>query len=239
MPESRKMTLLADITAPYSALEAWFYDTCIAPAVARVASEVKKRSFGAVPTNGWILDVGCGGGHLIADLASHRTRAGVVGVDLSLAQCRRAHRRTRFARRRCFVACASALALPFPDESFDAVVSVASIKHWPDRRRGMEEMLRVLRPGGSFLVVEADRGCRDEDVYAFVRLWRFPRALSPLAAAFYRVAVAGRSIDLDDARALLRPLPVEAPEVARLEGVPALQIRGRKARSRAARARRR
>lgn len=39
----------------------------------------------------------------------------------------------------------SADALPFPDKSFDAVMAVLTIHHWPDQRRGIEEMCRVAR----------------------------------------------------------------------------------------------
>jgi SAM-dependent methyltransferase len=44
-----------------------------------------------------------------------------------------------------------ALALPFPDESFDVVVSIGLLEHFEDIRQPVTEQLRILRPGGVFL----------------------------------------------------------------------------------------
>jgi SAM-dependent methyltransferase len=45
-------------------------------------------------------------------------------------------------------------ALPFPDASFDVVVSTFSAHHWPDPASGLAEIYRVLRPGGAALVYD-------------------------------------------------------------------------------------
>ena len=44
--------------------------------------------------------------------------------------------------------------LPFPDASFDVVWTIASFHHWGDPDRGLTQVLRVLRPGGRFLLTE-------------------------------------------------------------------------------------
>jgi ubiquinone/menaquinone biosynthesis C-methylase UbiE len=66
------------------------------------------------------------------------------------------------------LAVGDAPALRFAEQYFDATGSIASIKHWPDQSKGLAECVRVLRPGGQRLVVEADRGCRFNDARAFV-----------------------------------------------------------------------
>jgi demethylmenaquinone methyltransferase/2-methoxy-6-polyprenyl-1,4-benzoquinol methylase len=55
---------------------------------------------------------------------------------------------------------ASAADLPHPDGSVDAVLVVDALHHFPDRRRCLEEMGRVLAPGGVLVVREFDRGTR-------------------------------------------------------------------------------
>jgi SAM-dependent methyltransferase len=123
----------------------------------------------------------------------------------------------------------SALELPFEAGDFDAVVSIGSIKHWPDAARGLAECARVLRPGGPLFVVEVDRGCRWDDARAFVDDWRMPRALRPLGLALFRTWVAGQAIDLDDARALLTSSPFVDAQVERIAGAPGLLMRARAA----------
>jgi ubiquinone/menaquinone biosynthesis C-methylase UbiE len=122
----------------------------------------------------------------------------------------------------------SALDLPFADGTFDAVLSVASIKHWPDPARGLAECARVLRAGGHLLVIEADRGCRLDDARRFVDGWRVPRAARRLLLPLFRTYVAGQAFDLDEARGLLAGAALDEARVERLEGLPALVLRGRK-----------
>jgi demethylmenaquinone methyltransferase/2-methoxy-6-polyprenyl-1,4-benzoquinol methylase len=55
---------------------------------------------------------------------------------------------------------ASATDLPHPDGSVDAVVVVDAFHHFPDQRRCLEEMARVLAPGGVLVITEFDRGTR-------------------------------------------------------------------------------
>ncbi len=108
-----------------------------------------------------ILDVGCGTGGNLLDLE----RLGrAVGVDLAPeAMARWPARGVRATR-------ASLLALPFPDRAFDLVTSFDVIYHaWvPDDGVAVEEMTRVLRPGGFLLVrvpaLEILRGAHDDAV---------------------------------------------------------------------------
>ena len=172
--------------------------------------------------------LGCGGGHLALDIAARRAGAQVTGLDLSAEQVARAAARAKARGLAVQFVQGSALDLPFDSGSFDVVTSVASIKHWPDQARGLRECVRVLRAGGRLVVFEADRGCRLGDAQDFVRRWALPRPLRLPALAAFRTWVAGQAIDLDDARELVGGLSLEATEVRRVPGTPALMLAGSK-----------
>jgi SAM-dependent methyltransferase len=113
------------------------------------------------PSSRLILDAGCGTGN---NLAHFRAFGRTVGIDLS-------DEALRFCRTRgVTVARGSVLALPFADASFDAVTSFDVLYHrWvEDDRPAVREVVRVLRPGGLFLLrVPALRmlwGAHDEAV---------------------------------------------------------------------------
>jgi SAM-dependent methyltransferase len=92
-----------------------------------------------------VLDAGCGTGGLLANLRSAAWR---VGVEISPEGIRRARTRGLTA-----LVQGSVAALPFADDSFDAVVSIDVLCHsGVVERQAVEETARVLRPGGLFLV---------------------------------------------------------------------------------------
>lgn len=94
--------------------------------------------------HGKVLDLGCGVGHSYELLAPRET----VGVDLAPEALAGQRRETVVADMR---------ALPFPDRSFAAVLSVQSIEHVPDAERALAEARRVLAPGGTAVFVTPNR----------------------------------------------------------------------------------
>lgn len=88
-----------------------------------------------------VLEVGCGTGLLLEGMQSFVKHA--RGLDLSPRMLDRARARG------LDVVEGSALALPFPDSSFDVACSFKVLAHVPDLRLALSEMLRVVRPGGT------------------------------------------------------------------------------------------
>jgi len=95
---------------------------------------------------GRVLDLGCGTG--TAGVAFVESGAEVVGVDLSLSCLAVARERLSSVVR------ADATHLPFPDASFDAVVSRGALHHLFHVDAALEETRRVLKPGGAALFLD-------------------------------------------------------------------------------------
>ncbi|MGD9885050.1 MAG: class I SAM-dependent methyltransferase [Reyranella sp.] len=93
----------------------------------------------------WI-DVGCGNGAFTELLVERCAPVEVQGIDPSEGQL--AFARTRPAACRVTFHLADAMALPCPADSFDAAVMALAIVFVPDPVKGLEEMVRVVRPGG-------------------------------------------------------------------------------------------
>jgi SAM-dependent methyltransferase len=114
----------------------------------------------AAPNRGRVLDVGCGPGHLANRLARDNGLE-VTGLDLDPAMIERARANAEHevaAERRPTFVVGGVDALPFPDASFDLVVSTLSMHHWADATAGLAEIGRVLRPDGRALMWDIRAG---------------------------------------------------------------------------------
>ena len=105
-----------------------------------------------------VLDLGCGGGRHAFEL--YRRGADVVACDYSLDELRQVA--TMFyamsaggeapEKASAQVVRGDIVCLPFPDESFDAVIVAEVLEHIPDDERAMAEITRILKPGGRLAV---------------------------------------------------------------------------------------
>jgi SAM-dependent methyltransferase len=99
-----------------------------------------------------VLDVGCGSGWLAALVAEQLPEGRVVGMDVSDEMVRRARRRNDEIENAMFVV-GEASEIPWDAHFFSQALSVESAYYWPDPARGMREIFRVLRDGGSAWVL--------------------------------------------------------------------------------------
>jgi len=103
-----------------------------------------------------VLDIGCGTGTLLVKLKRQYGAAQVVGLDPDPKALRRAH--IKAARAAVSVQFDQGFAneLPYKRESFDRVFSSFMFHHLdkPEREKMLKEVLRVLKPGGSFHFVD-------------------------------------------------------------------------------------
>ncbi len=118
-----------------------------------IASRAADLALSVDPAPTRILDVGCGTGLLLRILAARLPDAeqlegidaapGMIEVATSTDHDPRLSYSTGVAER-----------LPFPDASFDLVVSTTSFDHWEDQQAGLTECARVLRPGGHLVCAD-------------------------------------------------------------------------------------
>jgi len=159
-----------------------------------------------------VLDVGCGPGQFTIYFAEQMPDAQMWGIDLAptMIELARGHASESPAVSRLQFDIADVAALPFDDASFDIVTSTGSIKHWPDPVAGLQEIHRVLRPGGRAAVAEMNRLASPAAIAAQrprLRHWFF-RLIYP------RVFTKGLSPD--EARRVFGESPFGAPVSERM-----------------------
>jgi ubiquinone/menaquinone biosynthesis C-methylase UbiE len=130
--------------------KAAFYDTMSA----RFEKEVgaSKRTSLLAGASGRVLEIGGGTGHNLTHYPDQLDE--LIVTEPNEAMRRRAQRRLEESGRAATLLQASAEALPFPDDSFDTVVSTLVLCTVPDQNAALREVHRVLKPGGKLLFVE-------------------------------------------------------------------------------------
>jgi ubiquinone/menaquinone biosynthesis C-methylase UbiE len=102
-------------------------------------------AFAGLAPNEAVLDVGCGTGSLLEHLAARPERPALTGIDASPLYVAAARARNPSWT----VLEGDACAIPFPDATFDRVLSQLVLQFIPDAARAAREMARVARPGGT------------------------------------------------------------------------------------------
>lgn len=102
-----------------------------------------------------ILDIGCGGGKTINELAHTAKSARVFGIDYSpdCVEMSSSLNADLIKDGRVKILQATVSALPFDNDSFDLVTAVETYYFWPDLVNDLKEIRRVLKPGGTILLI--------------------------------------------------------------------------------------
>jgi ubiquinone/menaquinone biosynthesis C-methylase UbiE len=100
------------------------------------------------PDEGLWLELGCGTGWVHEVLQMRGSRRRLIGLDISMGMLRHAH------RKQMTVLQGEASRLPFAANCFDGVLAKGVLHHVPDMAAAVEEIARVLKPGGLVVLAE-------------------------------------------------------------------------------------
>jgi ubiquinone/menaquinone biosynthesis C-methylase UbiE len=119
----------------------------------QIADEVAAAVLGMASSRSRILDVGCGTGYLLRELAAKLPAAqALCGVDPAPTMIEVARSVGDDPRLSFLVGFVERL--PYQDETFDLVVSTTSFDHWRDQQRGLAECARVLEAEGRLVLAD-------------------------------------------------------------------------------------
>lgn len=104
-----------------------------------------------------ILDAGCGGGEAVKLLAEYSTKGIIYGIDHSKEMVKLSNETNRdlIDINRVQIFEASISELPFPDNTFNLVTAFETYSFWPDILKNFQEVQRVLKPCGIFVLVNS------------------------------------------------------------------------------------
>lgn len=106
-----------------------------------------------LPANGKLLDLATGTGDIAFEALKQTPSAHVIGADFALQMMIVGQRDPQYGTQVGWAG-ADALHLPFPDETFDAVVSGYLVRNVIDIPRTLDEQLRILKPNGRIVILD-------------------------------------------------------------------------------------
>lgn len=159
-----------------------------------------------VPKDARVLDVGCGSGWASRLLAERATAGSVAGIDISDEMIRVATDASS-THANITYQIASAESLPFMNGEFTHAFSMESLYYYADMSRALQEIRRVLAPGGLFCTV-IDLYQENKPSHQWIEILKVPVHLLSIAQYHSLFGEAG-FIEVQDQR-LLDPAPIVA-----------------------------
>jgi ubiquinone/menaquinone biosynthesis C-methylase UbiE len=140
-----------DSVLAYDQVSRWFIFSIIRYLAIR---QLNKYSVG-----GDVVDAGCGPGYLALSIARQFPQTRITGIDLSQEMLERAKINISyvdFDSRVTFLK-ADVHRMPFQNDSVDFVISTLSLHHWSDPLLAIDEIYRILKPGGRLMILDLRR----------------------------------------------------------------------------------
>ena len=161
---------LSHLNALFTGQGSRLYDVVMVRLTKRLYQRVIADLAALGSPSGKVLDAGTGPGTLVRELARSVPGLQVYGIDLSedMIRLARAHARREQLAEQVHFAIGDVAHLPYPDQSFDVVVSTISMHHWSELEQPLRELHRVLQPGGRVWIYD----------FCFVKVQTVEKALA-------------------------------------------------------------
>jgi ubiquinone/menaquinone biosynthesis C-methylase UbiE len=150
----------------------------------RIADAIAKQ----LPAGGDVLEVAPGPGYLAVELATrHPGMYRITGLDISRSLVQIATENAHRAGLAIDFRHGDVASMPFAGEAFDFVVCVAAFKNFPDPVAALDEMYRVLRPGGRVSIVDMRKDAPQAAIDAEVRAMKLSAPSALLTRWIFRL----------------------------------------------------
>jgi ubiquinone/menaquinone biosynthesis C-methylase UbiE len=166
---------------------------------------------GQVADGGSVLEVAPGPGYLAIELARLGRR--VVGLDISKTFVRMAAENAERAGVPVTFEWGDAAAMPFEADSFDFIVCRAAFKNFTEPVKALNEMCRVLRPGGKALIIDLRRDAPPGAIDACVKGMGLGRFNSLVTKLIFKHSLIKRAYSEEEFRHMARQTPFTACEI--------------------------
>ena len=130
-------------------------------------SQLAQWGFSQITVNDGIeiLDAGCGGGANVASWLERCKNSHVTGLDYSEVSVTEAQKinEKEIENKRCEIIQGNVADMPFADARFDCVSAFETIYFWPDLKKCFQEVNRIMKSGGTFMICNECDGTNTAD----------------------------------------------------------------------------
>jgi ubiquinone/menaquinone biosynthesis C-methylase UbiE len=165
-----------------------------------------------LPQGGDVLEVAPGPGFVAIEMAKGAAYR-VTGLDVSQTMVELAHRNAAEAGVRVDFRQGNASAMPFADESFDLLACSAAFKNFSEPHKALEEMYRVLRPGGTALVLDLRKDVPMSEIRQYFRAIGLSAIERWMTVATFRFMLLRRAYTPVQLETMLADIPFRSKEI--------------------------
>jgi ubiquinone/menaquinone biosynthesis C-methylase UbiE len=164
------------------------------------------------PQGGDVLEVAPGPGYVAIEMAKG-AKYRVTGLDVSRTMVELAHRNAAEAGVEVDFRQGNASAMPFADESFDLLACSAAFKNFSEPHRALEEVYRVLRPGGTALVLDLRKDVTMPEIRKYFDAIGLSTVERWMTLAAFRFMLLKRAYTPAQLKAMLTDIPFRSKEI--------------------------
>ena len=165
-----------------------------------------------LPQGGDMLEVAPGPGYLAIEMAKGGAYR-VTGLDVSRTMVELGHGNAAEAGVQVDFRQGNASAMPFADESFDLLACSAAFKNFSQPHRALEEMYRVLHPGGTALVLDLRKDVPMSEIRKYFRAIGLSTINRWMTLAAFRFMLLKRAYTRGQLERMLADIPLRSKEV--------------------------